>query len=163
LRTLLDLAAAADRHLARAAEEAQVRHLIRSEQLETATGPGSGRLRALSGDTPTLTRSEAERRLMEIIIRAQLPRPRTNVKIHGHEVDALWPEQGLIVEVDGYAFHRTRQAFERDRRRDALMQAHGLRVIRTTWCRLSREPEAVAAQLGAALARAQLATYPQPS
>jgi very-short-patch-repair endonuclease len=56
------------------------------------------------------------------------------------------------VEVDGYATHGTRQAFETDRRRDAELTGAGYRVMRVTWRQLDREPEAVAARLGAAIA-----------
>lgn len=71
----------------------------------------------------------------------------------GSEVDILFAEQRLVIEMDGYAFHRTRVAFERDRRRDADLAAAGYRVVRITWRALSTEPEAVVARLAAALAR----------
>ena len=57
--------------------------------------------------------------------RAGLPRPQTNVRLAGHEVDAVWRAQRLVVEVDGHAFHGSRAAFERDRRRDADLLAAG--------------------------------------
>jgi very-short-patch-repair endonuclease len=55
------------------------------------------------------------------------------------------------VEVDGYAFHSSRNSFERDRRKDRL-QVQGYRVIRVTWRQLTEEPEAVIAALAAGLA-----------
>jgi len=58
-----------------------------------------------------------------------------------------------VVEVDGYAYHSHRNAFERDRRRDADLAAAGYRVIRVTWRQLIREPEAVLVRLVLALAR----------
>jgi very-short-patch-repair endonuclease len=73
------------------------------------------------------------------------------VRIGRYEVDLLWPEQRLIVEVDGYAFHSTRAAFERDRARDAELIAAGYRVIRVTWRQLVEEPEATVALLAGAL------------
>jgi very-short-patch-repair endonuclease len=57
----------------------------------------------------------------------------------------------LVVEVNGYAFHSTRAAFERDRRRDADLQARGLRVIRVTWRQIVEEPEAVLVRIAQAL------------
>ena len=54
----------------------------------------------------------------------------------GYEVDALFPEQRVIVELDGYEFHGTRQAFESDRERDATLLAAGYVTIRITWDRL---------------------------
>jgi very-short-patch-repair endonuclease len=100
---------------------------------------------------PGFTRSEAERRLKALVKAAGLPMPRTNARVEGWEVDAYWPAQRLIVEVDGYEFHGTRQAFERDRRKDAALTAAGYRVVRITWRRLTTEPYSVSAQLGALL------------
>jgi very-short-patch-repair endonuclease len=55
-----------------------------------------------------------------------------------------WPEARLVVELDGYAFHNTRQSFEEDRARDAALQAAGWRVVRVTDRRLEGAPRAVA-------------------
>jgi very-short-patch-repair endonuclease len=98
-----------------------------------------------------MTRSEAERRLLGLIKRAELPVPSCNARLHGFEVDALWAGRKLVLEVDGYAFHGHRAAFERDRRRDQTHAADGYRVIRVTWRRLQREPLAVVARLAQAL------------
>ena len=97
------------------------------------------------------TRSEAERRLKALCNAAELPPPRTNARVAGYEVDAYWPAHNLIVELDGYEYHGTRQAFERDRRKDAALVAAGYRVVRITWRRLRRESHAVAAQLAVLL------------
>jgi very-short-patch-repair endonuclease len=61
-------------------------------------------------------------------------------------------EQRLIVEVDGHQTHGTRAAFERDRERDRILQAHGWRVVRITWRQLHDDPDAIAADLLALLA-----------
>jgi very-short-patch-repair endonuclease len=63
------------------------------------------------------------------------------------EVDALWPREQPIVELDGFSFHRHRAAFERDRARDARLQAGGYRVVRLTYRRLADEPSSVAAEI----------------
>ena len=76
------------------------------------------------------------------------------MRVLGHEVDALWRAQRLIVEIDGFDAHGTRAAFERDRRRDAHLVAAGHRVIRITWRQLRDEPELTVARLAAALAQA---------
>ena len=68
-------------------------------------------------------------------------------------MDLVWHAERLVVEVDGYAFHSGRSAFERDRGRDAELQAAGYRVIRVTWRQLTEAPEALVATLAAALAR----------
>ncbi len=56
------------------------------------------------------------------------------------QVDFLWRQDRVIVEVDGFATHRTRQAFQRDRRRDQLLTSAGWRVIRFTWDQVTKEP-----------------------
>ena len=65
----------------------------------------------------------------------------------GFEVDALWSHERLVVELDGYAYHRGRAAFERDRRRDAALVLAGYRVVRITHWRLLNEPSAVAEEV----------------
>lgn len=71
----------------------------------------------------------------------------------GRERDAVWREQRLVVEVDGFAAHGHRRAFEGDRRRDQDLTAAGHRTLRFTWRQLTGEPEAVVAVIAAALAR----------
>ncbi len=68
-----------------------------------------------------------------------------NTHVGGFEVDAYWPRHKVVVEVDGYATHGHRQAFERDRARDNALVAGGYVVLRFTWHRLTREPMAVVA------------------
>jgi len=161
-RTLVDLAATLEPDALEAAlNEAYALKLVTERQLETAlarsTGrPGAPALRALlaSQQGPAITRSKAERLLRALVRRAGLPMPTTNITLLGYLVDAVWPEQRLVLEVDGYAFHGHRAAFERDRRRDAALIAAGYRVIRVTWRQLTEEPLRVAAVLAQALARA---------
>jgi very-short-patch-repair endonuclease len=100
------------------------------------------------------TRSWGERRLLSLVREAGLPVPLTNRQIHGFQVDAVWPEHKLVVEVDGWPFHRDRDAFENDRARDATLVAHGYRVIRFTARQLRDQPLVVLGQLAAALALA---------
>ena len=138
-RTLHDLAPLIPPgDLDRAAEEAVIKGLV------TATDVPQRCAVALE---PRITRSEAERRLQRIIRAARLPRPVTNVRVAGWEVDAFWPRERLVVEVDGYAYHGNRAAFERDRRKDAALVTAGYTVVRVTWRRLMDEPLAVVALL----------------
>jgi very-short-patch-repair endonuclease len=150
LRTLLDLAPLLTQpELDRAVEEAQVRGLVKVEALASAPHRA---LRLTAREDASLTRSEAEQRLLALVRAADLPPPRTNVRVEGFEVDMAWPDQRLIVEVDGFAFHSTRAAFERDRLRDQALQAAGWRVMRITWRQIADTPEAVVARLAGALA-----------
>ncbi|MDP9292908.1 MAG: endonuclease domain-containing protein [Actinomycetota bacterium] len=177
-RTLLDLATQlTQRNLDRATDEARVHRLVTDHALTgkvpLSTRPrgstkrtrklneqfrryprhkGTRALRNAIQTDPVLTRSKAERRLLELIRAARLPEPETNVKLAGHEVDFLWRRHSLVVEVDGYAFHSSRSSFERDRRRDAELATRGIRVIRATWRQISDETEALVATLATALA-----------
>ncbi len=68
--------------------------------------------------------------------------------MEGIEVDFVWRDRRLIVEVDGYAFHRSPAAFERDRERDVLLQTRGWRVMRFTWRQVTQRAAWVAAAIG---------------
>ncbi len=154
-RTLLDLADVVDdRTLERAFEEADRLGLLKTKALEDVCARGHGRrglkpLRRLIGEArvPEVSRTRLEDRVLALCREYKLPRPQTNVEVLGREVDAFWPRARLMVEADSWSFHRHRAAFERDRARDAAMQADGYRVIRLTHRRMKREPEQVAGEL----------------
>lgn len=156
-QTIKDLAAVlSGRDLQRAVEEAQVHRKLDMPTLARAVDEARGRrgvraLRATTDHGPRFTRSEAERRLLELVRSAGLPEPETNVRVAGYEVDALWRDHGVVVEVDGQAFHSTREAMERDRRKDADLEAAGYAVKRVTWTQITRQREAVVARLARAL------------
>jgi very-short-patch-repair endonuclease len=86
---------------------------------------------------------------------AGLPDPETNIKIktrrRPYDVDCLWRDEAVAVELDGRAAHLRAEAFEEDRARDAALTATGLRPLRFTWRRLTEEPEDVLAELKATL------------
>lgn len=158
-RTILDLAEVARRReLERAFEEAERLRLLDMRAIQDVREHSPGRhglkpLRLLlaSYHPPAPTRSELERRFVELCRDAALPPPAINVMVGGFEVDAAWPDHGLVVELDGFAFHRTRAAFERDRARDASLQLSGYRVLRLTDRRLANEPAVVVETLRALL------------
>lgn len=158
-RTLVDLAADRDPGLERAVAEAQVQRLVSQRELQLAVDraagrPGTPALAALvRADEQGFTRSQAERLVRGLCRQARLPEPRCNVELCGWEVDLLWPEQRLVVEVDGHAAHG--HAFERDRRKQMALVAAGYRVIRVTWRQLRHEPLAVIAAVARALGGAQ--------
>jgi very-short-patch-repair endonuclease len=74
-------------------------------------------------------------------------------------LDAAWPEVKLAVELDGAAFHGGQEARERDLRRDAALAAQGWLVLRFSYRRLTRHPDACRAQIAAAY-RARLTVVP---
>jgi very-short-patch-repair endonuclease len=155
-RTMLDLAAVVSRReLERAMDEAAYLRLDLGG-LEPRRGRRGGaaisRVLAEHRAGATRTRSELEERVLALCRRAALHAPEVNAKVEGFTVDFAWRAQQLILETDGWQAHGTRAAFERDRRRDADLTIAGWRVLRVTWARVTREPQAVAAQLSALLA-----------
>jgi very-short-patch-repair endonuclease len=160
-RALIDFAEeASDRELERALHEALARNLVNARRLLADADRfrgrrGVARLRRLIGesDHPMLTRSEAEERFLALLRSAELPLPELNVLVDGYEVDFLWRDHQLVVEVDGFRFHSSRRAFERDRRRDADLQAAGFSVLRLTWRQVVNESHATIARTARALAR----------
>lgn len=154
-RTLLDLACVSDEQsLERAFEEADRQGLLTLASLERSCRRGRGRkgtaaLRKLllAAREPIVARSALEERFARFCLEHKLPPPSLNCSVLDFEVDALWPQQRLIVELDGFAFHRHRAAFERDRARDGALQAAGYRVIRLTHRRLEENEGTVAEQL----------------
>jgi very-short-patch-repair endonuclease len=160
-RTLLDIAElVTERELERALDEALVTRIARRSQiqdvLERAQGRrGAPRLAALVHRTggSTITRSEAEERFLSLVRQAGLPEPELNARLHGYEVDFLWRRQGLVVEVDGYRYHSSRSAFERDSAKGATLSAAGQTVMRVTWAQIDETAYAVVARVAATLAR----------
>ena len=114
--------------------------------------PGAGRLRPfVDGPRDGPTRSDLEDRFLALTERFGLPRPQVNVWVAGREVDAWFPDERLIVELDGYDFHGDRASFEGDRDNDATALALGIATCRFTDERMTRDPEAEAARLQAIL------------
>lgn len=164
-RTLFDLASVLDRpRLEGAMNEVEVRRL--TDRLSIADllarhprHRGNQLLRSLvAGDAATrgVTKRELEVRFRSFVDAAALPRPRFNADLavggRFFEVDCLWPQERLIVELDGRASHDTRRAFESDRERDRALMLEGWRVTRVTWRALHQGPTALAAELRALLA-----------
>lgn len=148
-KTLIDLnAVVSGRLLERAFEQAQIRRLLRPGALEAALERANGRktrvLRALIARerrASTITRSELEERFLALVRRAGLPEPEMNVRLAGYEVDFLWRSRRRVIEVDGHAYHSTRQATSRDRRKDDDLEAAGYRVTRFTADQILHDPD----------------------
>lgn len=159
VRTLLDLAGASgvsqlelENALARCRRGLASDDEIRTAMARAPGRRGYARLRTLlDGPTASLTRSEAERLFLTLTRQAGLPQPQTNTRLLGLEVDFLFVTERVVVEIDGFAFHADRGAFERDRARDQKLAAAGYVVLRFTWRQLREQPMLVAARLAAAL------------
>jgi very-short-patch-repair endonuclease len=155
-RTICDLAATESDHATEQAfQEALYRDIVTDTAVKAVlarepTRRGAPTIRRLISD-PRLTRSEKERRLLKLIASAQLPAPLTNAPLHGYRADMYWPSHALVVEFDGWQAHGHRRAFESNRKRDQVMVAHGIRVLRVTDRHLEDEPIAVVARIAQAL------------
>lgn len=145
--------------LQRALNEARVRSLVDQRRfaelaMRTNGRTGWGALLKIFRDEgfPDFSRSRAETILWGLIRSAELPLPRRNLRVHGHELDFYWPDARLNAEIDGRAAHGTGLRFESDRDRDAHLATFGIRVMRFTWKQLTERPELVVGRLSAALA-----------
>jgi very-short-patch-repair endonuclease len=98
-------------------------------------------------DQPPLIQSPAEQAFRELLRNYGLPQPQFNVYVEGELVDAVWWEQRLVAEVDGWNFHRSKRSFANDRRRDRKLVKAKFRAVRYTGGEVLGEPEAVAGEL----------------
>ncbi len=102
---------------------------------------------------PSFARSWLERRLLQLVTTAGLPRPSLNAFVAGYEVDAYWERERFAVELDGYEFHRDRASFERDRRRQEDLKLAGIEMVRFTARRIADHPDDVVRRIDALLRR----------
>lgn len=159
-RTVLDVAVELDPlQLETVVAEAERRRLVRRRDLAASAElavhrRGAARVRELlhRQHDPALTRSDTEKRLLRLVRAAGLPAPDHNVPFGTYELDTVWRGARLVVELDGWEFHRSRADFERDRARDAELQASGFAVLRFTWRQVRYQPELVLARLVRTLA-----------
>jgi very-short-patch-repair endonuclease len=153
-RTLLDLARSRDPLLRYAVEEALQNEVLEFDAIDALAGRrGIRRLNAAVAayrPTPGWTRSRLERRFFQLMREAGLPLPAVNLTVAGYQVDMLWREQRLIVEVDGPP-HEGAAARQRDPERDARLQIAGYRVYRVTDKALVNDPATVVANVRALL------------
>jgi hypothetical protein len=156
-RTILDIAPRlTDKRLTRVVNNARHARHLSIDDLDAVLArnpchPGTKRLVPFV-QTPTgATRSELEDDFIAFAKRYGLPTPVTNTVVNGHEVDVLFPEERVIVEIDSWEFHRFRASFESDRDRDADQLAAGFLTVRVTDERLKQDPEYEARRLLAIL------------
>ncbi len=94
-----------------------------------------------------MTRSQLEDLFVDFARRYGLPEPTINKRRGRREPDFLFPDEGVIVEIDSWKFHGDRDSFERDRDRDADHLAEGILTVRITEERLTGSPDREAARL----------------
>lgn len=147
VRTLLDYASLEPpNRVERAVNEADKHDLIDPERLRRALEayrgqPGVRRLREiLDRDTFLLSDQELEVLFRPLAGAAGLPLPSAKVEIDGFEVDFFWPELGLVVETDGWRYHRTPSAQTRDALRFQRHTAAGRTPLRFSHHQVRHEP-----------------------
>ena len=168
-RTIFDISAETSvEGLEATIRQAEYLHRFRLDHLRRMLQRHSGRrgattvkacLARLASGPHGRRRSTLEDRFASLLADTNLPKPVLNaiLDLDGEkiEVDCLWREQRLIVELDGGDAHGTRVAFESDRERDRRLQTAGWRVIRVTWRQLDN-PRALLADLSRLLNRSNL-------
>jgi hypothetical protein len=154
-RTMLDIADVLTRRgVERAFDQMEINQgfdllAIHDQLTRNPTRPGVKVIRAVLaehyiGRTPTW--NEFEEAMFAISRSASLPDPELNQWLLLHDggppikADFMWRAQRVVVETDGYRFHGTRQAFERDRNRDQRLTVANWRPIRTTWRQVFNRP-----------------------
>jgi predicted transcriptional regulator of viral defense system len=160
-RTLLDLASKlrADQ-LRRVLERAEDLELFDLEAIHEVIERNRGhrgakrlRLALAIYERPIWSRSEFERRFVDHLVAAGLPRPATGWNEVGYELDVYWPELGFGVELDSWETHGTRDAFERDHDRDLDFALADVETVRVSERQFQRDPDAVAAKIARLLER----------
>ena len=117
------------------------------------TAPGATRIAKLIGLEGTPTRAGWEDDFPAFCAAHGLPAPVMGAPVLGYIVDALFPVERVIVELDSWGFHKGKIAFETDRDRDADTLAHGYVTVRATWERIEERPHREARRLHTILAR----------
>jgi hypothetical protein len=158
-RTVVDLAASLPLDdLAHAFHVAGIKHKTRPPQVDAVlarqpNAPGAKKLRlVIHGDAPTIL-SELERGFLKLLKDNGLPLPITNRPAGAKYVDCRWPEYRLTVELDSYAFHNSRHAFENDHRRQRDAYARGDQFRSYTYGDVFERPATVLAELQPLLTR----------
>ncbi|UTI65514.1 DUF559 domain-containing protein [Paraconexibacter antarcticus] len=160
VRTHLDLAGVLrPPALARMFEQAQVRHHLDPADLAAEVVcrrgcRGAPALRAILEDAvdPAAVASILELRFLKLCAAHGIARPVVNQSLGPWVPDFLWPDAWVIVETDGWRYHRTAERRRRDADKDAWLRARGYVVLRLTWQDVTSRPEAAAARVASALA-----------
>jgi hypothetical protein len=150
VRTFLDLATVTGpKTLERSINEADKLDVIDADSLRRALDdhPGERGIRllrhVLDKHTFRLSDDELERLFRPLATAAGLPTPLTKHLVNKFEVDFYWPELGLVVETDGWRYHRTPSAQTRDALRSQIHVANGQTPLRFSHYQVKYEPRHV--------------------
>ncbi|HET8955553.1 MAG TPA: DUF559 domain-containing protein [Solirubrobacterales bacterium] len=150
MRTFLDLTTVAGpKTIERAINEADKLDVIDADSLrkelnDRAGEPGVRPLREMLDEhTFRLSDDELERLFRPLATAAGLPTPLTKHTLGKFEVDFFWPDLGLVVETDGWRYHRTPSAQTRDALRFQIHVANGLTPLRFSHYQVKYQPRHV--------------------
>jgi hypothetical protein len=142
------------RGLKRTIEDLRLARHLRTPQLADVLArfprhAGARYLRAVEHHlTDEPTRSAWEDEWIPFGVAYDLPPYTMNHFVHGHRVDVYFERQGVIVELDGWSTHHTRDAFEHDR--DVpfeILAATGIITVRITYEQFHAAPATQATRL----------------
>jgi hypothetical protein len=170
VRTFLDLTTVAGpKTVERAINEADKLDVIDADSLRRALDDRSGEpgvrpLREILDEhTFRLSDDELERLFRPLAAAAGLPVPLTKVMVNKFEVDFFWPKLGLVVETDGWRYHRTPSAQTRDALRFQRHTASGLTPLRFSHYQVKYQPRHVEEILAKTVANLRGHPAPSPS
>jgi very-short-patch-repair endonuclease len=154
-RTVLDLSRELPFDQAVVAADSAVRNNLAfgselTVRLSSALGRRAAAARAVAAAIDPLAGSVLET-MLRLALRDAGLAPVTQHEIRDRDgrfvarVDFCWPEQRLVVEADGFAFHSDRAAYRQDRDRLNALERLGWRVLRFTWEDVRSRPEHVVA------------------
>jgi hypothetical protein len=93
-------------------------------------------LLAERGLGPISSESRPEIRMLRVLADSGLPKPTQQHRVKfgsdTFRLDLAYPDAKLAIEYDGWDTHKTRVAFDADRRRDRILQLNGWVVLRLT-------------------------------
>lgn len=152
LRMLIDFAARAQRPDLRAllidTRQRRLVDLARLDDRLAEIGPvrGRGVLKRLVWEL-NMERCDSvlELKVRRLLSRAGIPRPASTpwpvaVETGTLELDIAWPRQMIGIEVDGFAYHSSRDHLDRDHRRLNALTLAGWTVLRVSWDRVEHDP-----------------------
>jgi hypothetical protein len=153
-QTLLDVAAPKYRlDIGKLLHEAEVQQLLDMRAIWAVLArqpnhPGARRLDWASRQEVPFTRSDLEVAALALFRSFSVPEPETNKWVWDGEklveVDFLWRQHGLIVEVDGGRYHSTRWRRRQDAAKTTALQTQGWTVIRSPDVEINGTPAHVA-------------------
>lgn len=171
-RVLIDTASVLSRSKARdALDRAIARKLVTPmnvlaelNELARRGRPGVGAMRRLldeAGVTGSHAPSVLEAKTRRLIKEAGLPQPECEF-VAGengeYRLDFVWPDLMLVVEVDGWQYHSSFEAFYQGMTRQNALSLSGYGFLKYSWMHVTREPRLVVDEMRTAY-RARTALF----